>query len=192
MNANLQFYGQKGAMFGLDTRVALAILGALALVVGISLSQTIPEIQARGLVRDIAAYKAAVEGMQYDLKQNISDVITSGGNADIKRFQALNDRNVIQSFAQPTWLGPYIRSRHADASIHENYGQIYLIVAERTDYAITGCSFCSYWLRIDGVPQTAFNVVNKEFDGAGETNAENTGLARYTANSLYVRLGNAL
>lgn len=189
---------QKGAMFGLDARVALAILGALALIVGLSIFSTIPKVQARGLIKDIESYKAAIEGMQYDLRQGIGDVITTGGTQEIKRFQALNDRTMVQTSAQPRWLGPYVRSRSADASVHENYGQMYLVIAEHGDYTATGCSFCAYWLRIDDVPQETFTVVNQELDGDGELTPQTLGRAQWAAaagplpDRLYVRLGNSL
>lgn len=189
---------QRGAMFGLDARVAIAIFGSLGLVVGITIATTIPSVQAQSLVQDIASYRAAVEGMQYDVRQPISQIITAGGDADIKKFEALNDRSVVQAFAQPRWMGPYIQSRTADAAVHENYGQMYLIEADTTDYTVTGCSFCSYWLRIDGVPLNAFNIVNDEIDGEGEASPATNGKVRWQAagggnpDRLYVRLANVL
>lgn len=195
---NTGMKSQRGAMFGLDARIAMAIFGALALVVGVSVFMTIPQIQAKSLVQDIATYRAAVEGMQYDVRQSISDIITGGGDADIKRFQALNDRGVLIASAQNSWMGPYIRSRTNDSTIHENFGQMYLIEADTTDYTVTACSFCSYWLRIDDVPQNTFNIVNDEIDGAGEASAATSGKVRWAADNgvdpdrLYVRLANVL
>lgn len=195
---NKFFQKQRGAMFGLDARIAVTIFAALAVILGITVFMTVPQVQARSLVQDIRTYQTAVEGMQYDVRQDITDIITTGGDADIKRFQALNDRTVVRTGAQPKWMGPYLNSRSAEATVHENYGQLYLIVADRADYTATGCADCFYWLRIDDVPEDTFTIVNGEFDGEGEAAPATNGKVRWAADDgsnpdrLYVRLANVL
>ena len=193
---NLQ--SQRGAMFGLDARVVMVIFGALALIVGTTIFMTVPQIQAQSLVRDIASYQSAVEGMQYDVSAPIGEIITTGGLADIKRFQALNDRTVVQAADQPRWMGPYLQSRTSDSTVHENYGQMYLIEAARDDYTSLTCGSCFYWLRIDEVPENAFTIVNDKFDGSGEASPATNGKVRWLADDgtnpdrLFVRLARAL
>lgn len=189
---------QRGAMFGLDARLAMVIFGSLAVIVGMTVFMTVPKIQAKSLVQDIASYKAAVEGMQYDVRDSVSNIITTGGSADIKRFQALNDRSVVEAADQPRWMGPYLQSRTSDATVHENFGQMYLIEAARDDYTTIACADCFYWLRIDDVPENAYIIVNNELDGEGEASPATSGKVRWEADDglnpdrLYVRLANVL
>ncbi len=183
---------QRGALFGIDARIAMAILGALALISGSTMHLMIPEIKAKNLIKGIEVYKASVEGMQYDLKRDIPSVITATGDLQIKSFQALNDVTQIQVPFRVNWLGPYLKSQQSDASVHKDYGQMHLIRAEQNDFTDLVCTSCFYWLQIDNVPQEAFSIVNDNSDGVGEGAPTTQGRARWVANTLYVRLGRSL
>lgn len=197
MLKKLRLSSQRGAMFGLDARIALAIIGALSLVTGTTMFMTIPQVQSKSLVKDIEAYKTAVEGMQYDLRQSIHSAVTTGGVLNTKAFQALNDPTLLVAAAQPRWLGPYLKARQGDASTHENYGQMHLIRAEKEDPTDETCAPCFYWLQIDDAPVNTFNEVNQLIDGT-EATPQVSGKARFAAaagvdpDRLYVRLGKTL
>ena len=185
---------QRGAMFGLDARIAMAIIAALSLVGGMTMFTTSAEVKAKALVKDIESYKAAIEGLQYDLKSSIHSQVTAAGVLNDKAFAALNDKTMLVAAAQNHWLGPYLKGRTGDITVHENYGQMHLIRASKDDYTDGTCT-CYYWLQIDDVPQEAFTEVDTIIDGGAEATPATLGLVRWasgTPDILYVRLGKSL
>lgn len=156
---------QRGAMFGIDARIAIAIVGALSLVGGATMVMTSADVKSKALIKDYEAYKAAIEGMQYDLKKDIYAALTSGGVASEKAMQALNDKTVLKAADQNHWLGPYLKGRQADVTKHENYGMILLHKGTKTDPGDSSCNPCYYWLKIEDVPFKDFENINDMVDG---------------------------
>ena len=175
---------QRGAMFGLDARIAMAIVGALSLVGGMAMTMTSSEVKAKALLKDLETYKAAVQSLQYDLKTNLQDAVTTGSEA-IKAFQALNDSSVLQAAHQTKWLGPYLKIRTDDPTIHENYGAMRLQIGTDTNVsaASTCGSSCFYWMRVDEVPYIDFMEINDIVDGAGEASPDTSGRVQWRADT---------
>lgn len=167
---------QRGAMFGLDARISLAIIAALSLVGGMTMFTTSSEVKAKALVKDIEAYKAAIDGMQYDMKTSLNDIVTPPTGSETlyeKVFMALNDKSLLKAQYQPRWLGPYIKTRMGgDITQTENYGKVQYFQAVRTSPLNLSCGgSCFNWIVIFDVPQKDFLVVNQIMDGDEATPA---------------------
>ncbi len=172
------FKSQRGAMFGLDARIAMAIIGALSLVGGATMFTTSSEVKAKALIKDFEAYKAAVEGMQYDIKRDIyTSVVTGVEHAALRAFASLNDVTMLEPAYRTHWLGPYLKGRQDDITMHENYGQLWLHKGSATDPgAASGCgALCFYWIKVEDVPEKDFMVINDQIDGVGEANPDTSG-----------------
>ena len=168
----VNFKSQRGAMFGLDARIAMAIIGALSLVGGTTMFMTSADVKAKALAKDLEAYKAAVDSMEYDLKARLTSTINPPVDNQSVIF-ALNDKSYLLPGYQPNWLGPYIKSRQGDMSKHENYGDVGFFLAAKDD-PFGACNPCFKWLYITDVPQKDFLIVNQIFDG-DEASPETTG-----------------
>ena len=187
---------QRGAMFGLDARIALAIMAILSIVAGMTVVLSITDIRGKALSKELVLYKTAFESMQYDLKTGIYDAVNSGADMDTRSFAALYDRSEIKTAYQPKWLGPYVKR---ESTIHPEYGQMYLLLATQTDPTDTVCgSSCYYWIRIDGVSQAVFNHTNDAIDGTAEASPESEGKVMWAydnvndINILYYRFSRSL
>ena len=174
---------QRGAMFGLDARIAMAIIAALSLVGGIALTMTVSDVKAKALMKDLESYKAAVEALQYDVKANIQTITTSVTSVDA--FRVLNDSSLLLPAYQAKWYGPYLKVRTNDAGTNENYGDMRLQVGTQTNVSAAGScgSACYYWIRVDDVPYNDFMVVNEILDGANETNPDTSGRLQWRADN---------
>ena len=186
---------QRGAMFGLDARIALAIIAALSLVGGVTMFTTSSEIHAKSLVKDLEAYKTAINSMQYDFKARPTAAITVAGDTQ-KVIRALQDKTEVDAAYQPRWLGPYLKARTNDISKHEYYGDIQYFIIPSGDF---GCvpNFCNF-LGVEEVPYKDFLVANTLIDGPDEGTPETEGRLRWAAtynsyeNLIGYNLGRAL
>ena len=181
---------QRGAMFGLDARIALAIMGALSVIAGTALVGNIGIFKGQGLSQEIKAITAAVEGLQEDIGGGIYENLASSNATNA--FMALIDSSVLNTGKpQDKWLGPYIK---LDSNEHPQYGTMTLIRASQDDYTDTSCGRqCFLWLTLATVPDTVFSQLNKDIDGS-EGSPETTGRVRHAASNgmLYVRLTKTL
>lgn len=91
----------KGAMFGLDARIALAIFGALSVISGAALYSAIESAQ---LERIRQYYVEIVKATEHYYLEN--GQMLSQSDADDVRISGL----VVNVDSLPTWNGPYIGS----------------------------------------------------------------------------------
>jgi hypothetical protein len=194
---NTQRANQRGAMFGLDARIALAIFSLLAVVAGASMVANMAENRAKGLVAELAETAKAVDGFHADLKDDIYMVLLEPSEA--RAFQALYDDAVIREDEnhRARWNGPYIR---AASNRHAEFGEISIqkrqsLHTERCD-AFEG-GLCFLWLVYSSVPPNVVAEANRLMDGVGEQNAQTAGRVQWsqeedTRQILYYRLSKAL
>ncbi|MCP4354532.1 MAG: hypothetical protein GY793_02640 [Proteobacteria bacterium] len=88
----------KGAMFGLDARVALAIFGALSVITGAALYNSIKQAKIVALQTQFEEISKAV--IQYSLDSG----------QDLPMFDALSVKaeNLLETDGLSSWKGPYI------------------------------------------------------------------------------------
>jgi type II secretory pathway pseudopilin PulG len=90
---------KKGAMFGLDARIALAIFGALSVISGAALFSAIQE----------SKLTATYTGMQEILKSYEALYLDTGSLRTLSSDKTMFDANdLITDNSMPGWSGPYI------------------------------------------------------------------------------------
>lgn len=188
------FNAQRGAMFGLDARLTLAILAGLSIVAGASMAQIMQDRRADNLLFEHSKVSSAVAAIQEDLETNVHDSLTSSD--DTNAYLALVDGTLLTPAAERNWLGPYLREFYSND--HDSYGDIFLM--RRQDAIASACTAtvirnreCFYYYVVSEVPITTVEDVNENLDGA-EGTPQSTGAVQWdtiTANDarLYMRLG---
>lgn len=172
---------QRGAMFGLDARLALAILAGLSIIAGSALVMTSSGAEGAALQREIEATKEAVISLQYDLKTPIEDA-PSAAITPQKTYQILVRRDLVAAALQPRWLGPYLVMQ-AWGSEYVKFGLREISVGTATVPATACASDCYLWLSIENVPVTVAEALNDIVDGADEANPDTSGEILWADNS---------
>ena len=109
---------KKGAMFGLDARIALAIFGALSVISGAALYSAIQDAKATATLTEMQEIGKAWEAYYLDTGQSLPIRDTSS-TSDSKYF-SLNIENLVTNAASVAgWKGPYI-SNEVDSSYRLN------------------------------------------------------------------------
>ena len=113
---------RKGAMFGLDARIALSIFGALSVISGASLYSAITESKAVSMLYDLREIGKALESYYLDVGETPKLV-----NArDIKMLQLVENNSAVSN-----WRGPYLGySKHpSDQRViyHSSGGRILIL-----------------------------------------------------------------
>jgi type II secretory pathway pseudopilin PulG len=152
---------KKGAMFGLDARIALAIFGALSVISGAALYSAIGQSKATAFVTDMNEIGKAWEQYTLDVGHEMSqyDAYTlHTGNLVENQDSAIN------------WKGPYLSygvdSTDTNFLSHPDYRRIYLlkITNEETWGGSTSWSAggectagkkCFLWVVVNGIDTNA-------------------------------------
>jgi hypothetical protein len=154
MKRNLQ--AQRGAMFGLDARIALAIFAILAVVAGVTAINVIGQAGVTALVTELKNIQKAYQEFH----------LATGD--DTTRFMDLIDN---QSEI-PGWNGPYL-DMLSDKS--RMYG-VYSMVEGRQDVPgvppveCTG-GICGIWLKLTQVKDSVATEADQAMDGEKGANA---------------------
>ena len=170
-------WGQKkGAMFGLDARIALAIFGALSVISGAALYNAVQEARLVSFYAEVQELQKEVEHMVLDVG-NFPKIITRlyPGQPNAA-YLATNWGNV------PGWKGPYGNYVNpvieTETIFHNKFGKINFASVKPTgcngDYDLTAGS--AYYMRIHGVSNceidfTFAKAVHDRFDNDGDYTA---------------------
>tara|TARA_Y100001960_G_C14493601_1_gene737994 strand:+ start:203 stop:790 length:588 start_codon:yes stop_codon:yes gene_type:complete len=163
---------KRGAMFGLDARIALAIFGALSVISGAALYSAIQSAKVTALTADIAEQQKALEAFYLDT--GTTPQIISGGYMDLT--QMINNDDSIHG-----WKGPYLSfpkvSGMDRALNHSVYGELFYIRAEDIDWGagnnwtMNTCSFkeanCYIWTLITDITDSigVVKALDIQYDG---------------------------
>jgi hypothetical protein len=140
---------KKGAMFGLDARIALSIFGTLAIVTSAALLSTIERSAVSDLVNEANVVHQAYQSYEYDL----GDYVEESSTALLKSSELLTS-------SKANWAGPYLTNKQADApnadtQLVSNVGQYSILRAKdraataETDTPFVACASsqaCYLWL----------------------------------------------
>tara|TARA_Y100000590_G_C15701297_1_gene1006884 strand:+ start:1552 stop:2172 length:621 start_codon:yes stop_codon:yes gene_type:complete len=148
---------KKGAMFGLDARIALAIFGALSVISGAALYSAIQESKAIALLADTREVAKAWEQFYLDTGAELNQVSTDSSSGS---FHLLQTKDlVVKPSGLSNWNGPYLSNEVASTFYldHPIYGSIRMAVFRDdtawTDWAngkcVTSVS-CSLWTYTSG------------------------------------------
>ncbi|MDD9912009.1 MAG: hypothetical protein OXR68_07560 [Alphaproteobacteria bacterium] len=150
------FKDQRGAMFGLDARIALAIFGVLSVVGGYSATTMFREAQITQLATELTNLKKAYQEFH----------LSTGDHTT--RFMDLikNDYDIIG------WQGPYTDLLSDKSRIYDG---VYSFMEGRQDVAgvppveCTG-GICSIWLKLTGVKDSVAADLDKRMDAEPSPN----------------------
>ncbi len=163
-----KFKNQKGAMFGLDARVALAIFGGLSVIAGAAVFGTISETRVTALITEFDNVSKGYINYVFDTgvdTATFDDMLADPGSPVVN------------------WSGPYLTMASNDQAVYGNYS-----FAEGLDSTsgtpsgttCTALTICYVWLQLDNVPTAIARLVDESIDG---TDAGTTGNFRYVDSS---------
>ncbi len=183
MSLYKKLFQQKGAMFGLDARIALAIMGAISVIAGSYYFASNFTARARAMSEELRQYGLAIDGYQYDLKEDLSGTVTTANGTN--EVTALFDDSVIQASFRGLWNGPYLD--HQDAgSLLNAPGAVMTFVKSPTDSTAASCSVitsCNYWIRLQPFSENTAIELDRIFDGGTEGTPEDEGILRWNNHS---------
>lgn len=181
---------KKGAMFGIDARIALAIfamvsvLGAYNSFYKIGKAQDASLVTQVNILRDAARQNIADNGLDYNisganLNDNIFGIYDSSGSGGLNMGKN-NQSYIKQIDASPTDGTGFIQT--ADSTI--NYDNKYLYsTTDFSTFATTDCvntsATCYYFIKFMNVDEDSFSLLNEYFD-ADTTTTYSSAIANLT------------
>lgn len=196
------FTSQRGAMFGLDARVAMAIMGGLSIIAGSAYILSARQAEAHALQKEAELTHAAVDALQFDTKRAIQRIITNFDSyAESAKpaalYRLLFEPYNVTANLRYSWNGPYLQSNHSNFG-HQTtrYGNRGLHIGTATSATAACTSNCFIWMSFGEVSSTStLEELNRILDGDEGTPAT-SGKVRWQAsgssNILYVRLMDAM
>ena len=178
---------KKGAMFGLDARIALAIFGALSVISGAALYSAIQESKITQLHTNLLEIGKAWEQYMLDVGEDIPI------NADSYRHSSL-----LVDDTKPGWKGPYL-SYEKTAVPHDyvleypNGGPIYLFTLNDNTWSVwnsggvcTAGQTCYMWVapNVGAGGLDLAKQLDIKLDGS---DTPNTGNVRIGGNVIYLK-----
>ena len=174
---------KKGAMFGLDARIALAIFGALSVISGAALYSAIQESRITSLLTEYNEVGKAWESFYLDTGVQLGKV--PGYHNRFYTGQLVTDEGI------DGWKGPYIGFEDKNVTfrplIHERYYTILALYAKSIDWdffadPLNACSAtdCYLWILIDGLTLDLVEGLDKKIDNS---DGADKGKLRYDYNS---------
>ncbi|HEX2859643.1 MAG TPA: hypothetical protein VHP58_05560 [Alphaproteobacteria bacterium] len=162
---------QRGALFGLDARIALAIFAVLAVVVGYLAFGRIQVARQAALLAQLQDIENALAAYQTDMGTFFLFTLNKepGDNDSTLDITALWDKNMVKPGFRRHWNGPYL---HRTSREMPGYGRLSVFYAtgDRKDYCST-TSDCFVWLSVSSTPQKAWVQTNHIVDeGNGAEN----------------------
>lgn len=148
---------QKGAIFGLDARIALAIFGVLSIVAGVSSLSVLSTASTTALVTELNNMKKAYQEFHLSTGEHTT------------RFMDLidNNSNIIG------WSGPYIDLL---SNNNRTYG-VYSFSEGRQDVngvppvECSGGGICAIWLKLTAVKDSVAAKLDEQLDATKSPNA---------------------
>lgn len=184
---------KKGAMFGLDARIALAIFGALSVISGAALYSAIQEARVTAIITELDELDKASTSYLLDTG-NYLPAITGAGIATLNAALLVSD-------TASGWQGPYIsysvNGTNGRLLDHSANGEIAIIAAITGDWAdveaasgtkcLAASTSCAVYTCFSGISNDIQAAIETKIDGA--SGAANTGSIRYTNGSYICKQG---
>jgi hypothetical protein len=180
---------KKGAMFGLDARIALAIFGALSVISGAALYSAIQDAEAMAVLTELEEIGKAWEAYYLDTGETLDFANnTTPASAGFVRGKI---HDLINNPGLNGWAGPYLSYpiRPDDLSdnslVHPKYDYVYIMHltnasdwGDSTTLASAYCNDaadeCSIWAYISGMdeaPAGIHDLIDQKVDGGDGSTA---------------------
>jgi hypothetical protein len=187
---------QRGALFGLDARIALFIFGILSIVAGVAGLSNLTQPRGQSLAEELSETTKALELIHHDLKVDLFAALTTP--SENNAYQALFDNTLITEAdnLRARWNGPYIRFTSTQ---HTRYGS--MVIQKRQANHTQPCddadNLCYLYVVYASVPLNVMQTANKILDGETETDANINGRLQWNSSTdgnatLYYRALKAL
>lgn len=165
---------QRGAMFGLDARLALMVFAAMAVIAGFYGASRINTAKDAALIRELEAIDHALQ--EYQSSMGVFYLFTIEGEPDGRKdFKALWDKKNVKKGYHPYWHGPYINFQSRQ---HKKFGRYSLgYVQSDKQNLCTTQSDCYVWVVLTDVPADTWEAVNRFYDEGNGTMPEPPGQA---------------
>lgn len=160
----------RGALFGIDARLALVIFAALSTGIGYYSMGKINQARTAAFIKELQHAATAVEQMQTDLGTFLPYTLEGGSNGT-RDFEVLYNRNHLKPGYRRYWNGPYFMPQNGRQ--HPRFGQFSISygTAERNPCTDRKTQ-CYVWLTLTDVPAAVWDDVNSYIDENGGTLAE--------------------
>jgi hypothetical protein len=168
---------KKGAMFGLDARIALAIFGALSVISGAALYSAIQQSKMVALITTLEEFQKAYDAYWLD-----TGVEVPAGTTDIIRVEMQELVDNTQNIKG--WKGPYISKEKDPArsyallegdkfisiylrSINDTWGGVQGNVGGPLPTTCTGSEVpCGRWITYGIIDQSLAHAIDEYVDGS--------------------------
>lgn len=159
---------KKGAMFGLDARIALAIFGALSVISGAALYSAIQHSKVVRIVTDLNEVGKAIEAFMLDTGDNLTFL----SNVNTRSSDLVNNVNNFSN-----WNGPYLNYEDSGSYLLHSYGSIQVYNRSLVDswggtkdvdvILPSSCPTepCVYWAILGGVSTKLSEAIDLYVDG---------------------------
>ena len=184
---------KKGAMFGLDARIALAIFGALSVISGAALYSAIKEAKITAIITEVAEIEKAITAYYLD-----TGVMLEHSSANVNRDLTAKGL-IVAPTGVTNWQGPYypdaepstdnIRSRTLDVNVTMPYRED-IVWANSADGTCTKASTekCYVYLWYALTDTSLQKTLEKKIDGVDRTDAEDfTGNFKYYSSGVFFK-----
>lgn len=160
-------WGQSGAMFGLDARIAMMVFSILAVVAGYVAFGRIGMARTAALVGEVEAITQALANYQGDMGTFYLFTLNKpdDDSSSLEDITALWNPEMVKQGFRPRWNGPYVTF---ESRKHRTFGNwsVFYAQSDRKNYCTTD-SDCFIWLSLSKVPAKAWMEVNRYMDEAG-------------------------
>lgn len=177
---------KKGAMFGLDARIALAIFGALSVISGAALYSAIQQSKVIALVTEINELEKALESYYLDTGNVIPPLDTTN-----VYYVTVNE---LVSSTRTGWKGPYFTlpiQRNDLGFDHPTYGYMGVRIMKSDDGLVSESCLdnlqpCKITIVISDIDLSLAKAIDKYIDGT--ESASNGNLRYFKPGSTYAIL----
>ena len=157
---------QRGALFGMDARVAIALFTVIASTAGALSYGKVNKARTSALIKEVQSVEEAFMQLQMDMNTFLPFALVSSGSDE--SFSSLWEMTTVKPGLHKYWNGPYF----SDPSLkHKNYGYWGISYGQKDFSPCTEnyADNCYLWITLEGVPFKTWNGINQHFDeAAGE------------------------
>jgi type II secretory pathway pseudopilin PulG len=182
-------YKKKGAMFGLDARIALAIFGALSVISGAALYSAIQQSRVTATITEVSEITKAIE--QY--------ILDTGEDLDVSVATTLAYGELMAS-SKVGWKGPYLSYEEYQPTLgnnthfaHTEFDRIAVDLRVSPEDGFNECSdasnvgkACYYWVFLGLVDSELKKAIDLQVDGTSDLSTGNI-IDRGYSSSLYFK-----
>lgn len=161
---------QRGAMFGMDGRLTMAIFMTLSGVMGLIGFTKLQTAKQTALLKEVLSMDEALQLYQSDMGVFMKDTV-NGGSDGTKDVQLLWDSSNVDAGFRKYWSGPYMTIENDD---HRIYGAYTITYGRANRTACSHGSDCYAWIELTSVPEDIWDKINSHTDESLGSDLETT------------------